>query len=204
MALPRIRLACFPLMLSLVTLACGGEAHAARPRLVTDRGLIDFSPRAAMSPEDSVLATLPHPWPGRAMLLSIAGCAAPFAAAALMGEGGGLEVTVLAVGLTVLPSAGHVYAGQSSRALRWSLVRAVGAAFVIGALEDGSRVSEGGAVPAAAGGLLVLGVAGLEVLVTPVSVQRANTALARSRLHATVLPVRGGAQLRVGLALAVP
>jgi len=191
-------------MLSLVTLACGGEAHAARPRLVTDRGLIDFSPRAAMSPEDSVLATLPHPWPGRAMLLSIAGCAAPFAAAAAMSDDGGLELTVLAAGLTVLPSAGHVYAGQTSRALRWSLVRAVGVAFVIGALEDGSNVSEGGAVAVAAGGLLVLGVSALEVIATPGSVQRANTALARSRLQATVLPVRGGAGLCVGFAFATP
>lgn len=183
---------------SLLLLAVPVRAGADGPRLATPRAILDFSPPTTRSPEDSVLARLPHPWPGRAALLSLAGCAAPFAIeAASSSEDRGIDLRTVSLALTLLPATGHVYAGQPRPALAWSAVRAAGAAILLTHLESNGRVSHLDALTALAGLALVGGGAALEVLATPGDVARANRELAAARLRLGLAPARGGAELRL-------
>lgn len=192
-----------PLLWMLVLLLAPAPAVAG-PRLVTPRALIDLGPREPLSAEDSVLAGIPHPWPGRALLLSMAGCAAPLALAlATPGPEDRRErAWIAAAGLTLLPAAGHVYAGQAATAGRWTLVRAIGLASLLATLDPDGRIGESGWVSAFAGAALITGGALLETFNAPGDVARANARLAAARLELACAP--GPAGLTVRLALIAP
>ena len=197
------------LLVIMAAAACGSiqplSSADAAPRLATDRAIVDFTAPGPLSPEDSVLALVPHPWPGRAMLLSIAGLATPFVLdAALDGDDDRIDLLLLAAGMTLGPSAGHFYAGQHRRAIGWALVRSLGFALVAASLDEDGEASEGGAPAAFSGAAILLGGSLLEIFVVPADVHRANRALAASRLQATFVPMRGGAQVRLSVALGEP
>lgn len=202
----RTRLMAMVVTGALALACCAPAADAAtRPRLATDRAIVDFSPPGPLSATDSLLATVPHPWPGRAMLLSLAGCAAPFAIDAALDNGADtFDARLLIAGLTLGPAVGHLYAGQPRRAMAWSLVRSFGFALAASNLDESGLVPDGAEFAFSSGVLVVLGGAIAEVFVVPGDVHRANRAFAESRLRATLVPVRDGVKLRVACAFASP
>lgn len=90
----------------------------------------------------AALDSIPHPWPGVAMLLAAAGTALPVAAAGAANARDhdlGRTLGWAAVGV-VTPSAGHLYAGLHRRALKAMVFRAAllgGIALASNGFDDG-------------------------------------------------------------------
>jgi hypothetical protein len=114
--------------LSLVALVVGGcpGAAAGATAAVERKAIVQIGgPRHVPSALDSV----PHPWPGRALLLSAAGAALPVVLVTLPGHQDSnrrpLFFSALAAEV-VTPAAGHLYAGLTRRAGIGMIARAVG------------------------------------------------------------------------------
>lgn len=178
--------ACFAFLLLATP---SSEALAGRRALI-ELGL----PPAAISPAESVLTTLPHPWPGLAMLCTAAGIAAPIAIAAGPGHEPGDATKQFAVAsLVFTPAAGHVYGGVTRRALRGVVVRAAGLVVLAAASGGTNHAVEEGSAPLALLGLTLMGASALwDVFTVASDVEAANLAHARARLALGFVPGAGG------------
>jgi hypothetical protein len=155
----------------------------------------------------AALDSIPHPWPGRALILSTLGSVVPLLVASAVGENEHdlrTEAALTAVVAEVFtPSAGHLYAGQGRRALYGMAGRAVGAGMILAgvAAHEGSSEFDGGVAGILFGGCIMVLGASIDVVAVATDVERANRELARARGSVRVRPAHGGApaMLVVGL-----
>jgi hypothetical protein len=145
-------------------------------------------------PAPAALDSIPHPWPGRATLLSAAGTLLPFAVLAGADDGDradALFTTLMALEV-VTPAAGHLYGGLPRRALVGMGVRAVGFAMATKAISAESYEFDA-TVLLAIGGVAVTGLSALVDVVTVSSdVDRANHRRLRERVSLGVRATPSG------------
>lgn len=170
-------------LLGLSALALGAALAAGPARAAPDSSATPTTGRRAVieiglpPATPSALDSIPHPWPGRALLLSAAGTLAPIA---LLAGGDGDDATGRAMAAAALevatPAAGHLYAGLTRRALIGMAVRAVGFGLAANALSSESGEFDWDVVMAL-GGMAIVGVSAIvDVVTVPLDVERANRA----------------------------
>ena len=160
------------LLVATIGLAVPAHADDANQR----RAIVELGrPRHVPSALDSV----PHPWPGRALLLSAAGTAIPIAIATRPhphSEARSLLVAMLAAE-TITPAAGHLYAGLGRRALAGIAVRGIGFGITVAGLppENSDDITYGAL--AALFGMVMIGTSAVvDVVTVSPDVERKNQA----------------------------
>src|SRR5689334_17156196 len=118
--------------------AASTSASAARADDSSQRGALIEIGKPPRVP--SALDSVPHPWPGRALLLSAVGTAVPIAIATRPhphSEGRNYFLAMLGAEI-VTPAAGHLYAGLGRRAAAGMVARGVGFGIAAAALPSES------------------------------------------------------------------
>lgn len=170
-----------PLVLALLAAGLavtGGPAMSAEPpsgrRAIIEIGL---PPR-----EPAALDSIPHPWPGRALLLSAAATAIPIVVWTRPGQHGEGALLLIAGTEVVAPSLGHLYGGLAPRAFKGMAVRAAAFGLTAYYVTNSTGEFDWGVI----GTLLALtaeGVSAVADIVTVTSdVERANRELVRARV----------------------
>lgn len=174
------------MLLLIVALAIAGAAGPARCAAlepghdVARQAMIESG---VPQPVPTALDSVPHPWPGIALSLSVVGTAAPLlvmGAASRTHSDTRMQLGILATEI-VTPSAGHFYGGLTRRALIGTGVRAVGyGVLAIGAASEGLWTNEstsdfgGGAVLIVLGAAIMGGSAITDIITVPGDVDRRN------------------------------
>jgi len=190
------------LALALAVLAPPARAHAAAGGALIQPG----RPRHVPTALDSV----PHPWPGVALVLSATGTALPVViadAARRHDRDPRIGLAALAAEI-VMPAAGHIYAGLGRRAALGVGVRAASFGIVAAGAATAGYWSGETSYELTWGHLVVLGGAVLiaasavwDVIVVPTDVERSNGELLHQHTHVGLraLPDRRGTAVGVVL-----
>lgn len=149
--------------------------------------------------EPTALDSIPHPWPGRALLFSAVGTALPIVVATLPSDASNDSrratfLTMLALEI-VTPAAGHLYARIPREAVAGIVVRGLGFAILAsGAGEIYHGGSDGGVgVFQVLGGGALMAVSALwDTATVPTKVERANRERLRQRAALGVRPALDG------------
>ena len=184
------------MLLLIAALAIAGSANPARSAAlepghdVARQAMIESG---LPQPAPTALDSVPHPWPGIALSLSVVGTAAPLLVMGAVSKTHSdtrIQRGILATEI-VTPSAGHFYAGLTRRALIGTSVRAVGyGVLALGAASEGLWSNEnssdfgGGAVLLLIGPTLMAGSALTDIITVPGDVNRRNAEWLRQ--HASV------------------
>jgi hypothetical protein len=175
------------MLLLIAALAIAGAASPARSASlepghdVARQAMIESG---VPQPAPTALDSVPHPWPGVALSLSVVGTAAPILVMTSVGKtqsDAGVVLGILATEI-VTPSAGHLYAGLTHRALVGMGVRAVGYGVVAaGAYSQGlwpGQVESSdftyAVIVIGLGSAIMAGSALVDIIVVPYDVDRRN------------------------------
>ncbi|HTM57334.1 MAG TPA: hypothetical protein VL123_02845 [Candidatus Udaeobacter sp.] len=127
----------------------------------------------------SALDSVPHPWPGRALLLSAVGTAVPIAIATRPHPHSESRNDFLAIlgAEIVTPAAGHLYAGLGRRAAAGMVARGLGFGIAAAALPSESSGDITYGALAAVMGMVIVGTSALiDVVTVSPDVERKNQA----------------------------
>jgi hypothetical protein len=166
----------------------GSGSEAVAPlRMAAPRAILDFDPPPRTH---SALDSIPHPWPGIATLISVAGTAVPIVAATEVNKRhrDNVFTFVMLASEVVTPAAGHLYGGVGRKAVRGAVIRGLGFAMIAGAagsLGLWSNETSGDFAAPVIGlylGALVMGAgAASDILTVGGAVERRNEARVRAR-----------------------
>ncbi len=159
---------------------------------------LSAAPAETVEPYLSQTMEIPYRSPSFALTLSLAGSIGLIGAGMAMDNSSSLEssggMALIALGAIVGPSAGHLYTGQTSRALWFSLGRAAAlsggflGAMVVGGGHGDETGETGAIVLAIAGGVTWLGLSLWDIVDAPRSAQRFNEKAHAFALAPMVLP----------------
>ncbi len=163
-----------PLLALVAVLALNAAPAWAGRRALIEIGLPPEPPTA--------LDSIPHPWPGRALLLTAAGTALPIALTTGPHQHGENRAILLGAAELFTPAAGHLYAGLPRRALKGIAARAAGFALVGSGIAgmDNSEF-DWGDVRVLAGFTVMAIAAAVDVITVQPDVERANRERVRAR-----------------------